>query len=131
MPNDGFGDNWSILQEQDGGAIPHDCGINSTLLLCRDTYRLWRDRWHDFYPFMSKTIFMSDLLLLFGIWLGTYLCSMGLTVILFRVFFPLKAKEQWQQQEQVTMTRSIADRPGMSNRRAVTVALLNRSRHLA
>lgn len=39
---------------------------------------------------------MNDLLLYLTLVLGTYFCGMGFVIVMFRLFFPLKTKEEWQ-----------------------------------
>ena len=40
---------------------------------------------------------MRDLILFIFLIAGTYLCSIGFAVVMFRIFFPLKAKENIQE----------------------------------
>lgn len=42
---------------------------------------------------------MNNLLHLISIVLGTYICSVAFVVVLFRVFFPLKSKEEMERLE--------------------------------
>lgn len=73
-------------------------------------------------------ILMSDLLLLTALMLGTYLCCAGFTVLLVRIFFPLRTKEEM---EELKLTKTHATQQAVRKSRAVTLPLLNRSRRLA
>ena len=50
---------------------------------------------------------------------GTYLCSMGFAIVLFRLFFPLKTKEEVQK---MRTARSAQPRPRRQRRGVLTLA---------
>lgn len=45
-----------------------------------------------FFPGLRKLFHMLDLFLSIFLVAGTYMCSAGFAVVLFRIFFPLKTK---------------------------------------
>jgi hypothetical protein len=52
-----------------------------------------------------KLFFMGGLILFISLIAGTYVCSALFTIVVFRIFFPLKAKEKVENHE-MTLTYS-------------------------
>ncbi|MBL0745108.1 hypothetical protein [Chryseolinea lacunae] len=50
---------------------------------------------------------------------GTYLCSVGFAIVLFKLFFPLKAKEEVQK---IKVARSAQPRPKRQRREVLSLA---------
>ena len=75
---------------------------------------------------------MNNLLHLISIVLGTYICSVAFVVVLFKVFFPLKTKEEMErlEMEKLLFTQRLAKRRTRKNGISLPV-LNNRSEQLA
>ena len=74
---------------------------------------------------------MNNLLHLISIVLGTYICSVAFVVVLFKVFFPLKTKEEMEEleTEKLLFTQRLAKRQARKNR--ISLRVLGRSEQLA
>lgn len=71
---------------------------------------------------------MEDLLLIISITVGTYLCFVGYSIILMRLFFPLKTKEEI---ERIRIAPAVTKQESASKPRPVSLELTNRSGQLA
>ena len=71
---------------------------------------------------------MNDLILFLSIILGTYLGCVAFTVVLVRLFFPLKTKEQM---EEIEAAKALAIQRASSKQRRVAIPVLSRPRQLA
>ena len=80
--------------------------------------------WHDFYPsHRGKKPIMNNLLHLISIVLGTYICSVAFVVVLFRLFFPLKTKEEMErlEMEKLLYTQRLAKRRTRADRNRISL----------
>lgn len=76
---------------------------------------------------------MINLLHLIGIVLGTYICSVAFVVVLFKLFFPLKTKEEMErlEMEKVLFSERLAKRQAKARKNRISLPVLNRSEQLA
>jgi len=61
--------------------------------------------WHDFFDCVRNYFNMADLILFISLIAGTYLCCAVFAILIFRIFFPLTAKEEIKNHE-MTLTYS-------------------------
>ena len=75
---------------------------------------------------------MNNLIHVISIVLGTYICSVAFIVVLFKLFFPLKTKEEMErlEMEKLLFTERIAKRKSRKRNR-ISLPVLNRSEQLA
>ena len=71
---------------------------------------------------------MNDLLLIISVALGTYLCSMGFAMLLIRLIFPFKTKEEL---ERINVIQALAKQQPAPKQQPVSLALLNKSGQFA
>ena len=76
---------------------------------------------------------MDNSLNLISIVLGTYLCSVGFVVVLFKLFFPLKTKEEIErlEMEKDLYVQRLAKRQSRVKRNHISLPGLKRSEQLA
>ena len=76
---------------------------------------------------------MNNLVHLISMVLGTYICSVAFVVVLFKLFFPLKTKEEMErlEMEKLLFTQRLAKRQGSVRRNRISLPLLNKSEQLA
>jgi len=76
---------------------------------------------------------MNNWLHLISIVLGTYIGSVAFVVVLFKLFFPLKTKEEMErlEMEKLLFTERLAKRRGRGKRNRISLPVLNRSEQLA
>ena len=86
-----------------------------------------------FTPTGVNKAIMNNWLHLISIVLGTYICSVAFIVILFKLFFPLKTKEEMErlETEKLLFTQRLAKRRGRAKRNRISLPVLNRSEQLA
>jgi len=77
----------------------------------------------------SNDFIMNDILLLMGITVGTYLLSLGFAIILLRLFFPLKTKEEMERIKIVS--GASANQQTVPELARISFPLLKRRRQLA
>ena len=75
---------------------------------------------------------MDNLVNVVSIVLGTYICSVAFVVVLFKLFFPLKTKEEMErlEMEKLLFTERLAKRKSRKRNR-ISLPVLNRSEQLA
>ena len=86
--------------------------------------------------FTLKTVkkpIMNNLLHLISIVLGTYICSVAFVVVLFKMFFPLKTKEEMErlEMEKLLYIQRLAKKRTRSGRNRISLNGFNRSEQLA
>jgi hypothetical protein len=76
---------------------------------------------------------MNNLLHLISIVLGTYICSVAFIVVLFRLFFPLKTKEEMErwEAEKLLSAQRLAKKGERIRKNRISLQVLNRSEQLA
>ena len=76
---------------------------------------------------------MNDWLHLISIVLGSYTCSVAFVVVLFKLFFPVKTKEEMErlEMEKLLFTERLAKKRGRAKRNRISLPVLNRSEQLA
>ena len=81
---------------------------------------------------LNKPI-MINLLHLISVVLGTYICSVAFVVVLFKVFFPLKTKEEMEklEMEKILFMERLAKKRSRTRRNRISLPVLNRSEQLA
>ena len=74
---------------------------------------------------------MNNLVHLVSIVLGTYICGVAFVVVLFKLFFPLKTKEDMErlEMEKMLFTQRLEKRQARKNR--ISLRELGRSEQLA
>jgi hypothetical protein len=105
------------------------CGINSTLDSKKRRNLPQQTSGMIFTLGESNESIMEDLLLILSITVGTYLCFFGYSIILLRLFFPLKTKEEMERIRIAPVLRKQESAP--KPRRRVSLQLTNESRLLA
>lgn len=75
-----------------------------------------------FYPLGINDRIMNDILLLIATFAGTYLCSLAFAIILTRLIFPFKTKEEMAA---ATIDRSVAQRGNVPLRSRIILPLLS------
>jgi hypothetical protein len=86
-----------------------------------------------FTPTGVKKASMNNWLHLISIVLGTYICSVAFVVVLFKLFFPVKTKEEMErlEMEKLLFTERLAKKRGRAKRSRISLPVLNRSEQLA
>jgi hypothetical protein len=76
---------------------------------------------------------MNNWLHLISLVLGTYISGVAFVVVLFKLFFPLKTKEEMErlEMEKLLFTQRLAKRRGSIRRNRISLPLLNKSEQLA
>ena len=76
---------------------------------------------------------MNNSLHLISIVLGTYVCSVAFVVVLFKLFFPLKTKEEMErlEMEKLLFTQRLAKRQTRARKNRLSLPVLNRPEQLA
>jgi hypothetical protein len=76
---------------------------------------------------------MNDWLHLISIVLGSYTCSVAFVAVLFKLFFPVKTKEEMErlEMEKLLFTERLAKKQGRAKRDRISLPVLNRSEQLA
>jgi len=76
---------------------------------------------------------MNNSLHLISTVLGTYFCSVGFVIVLFKLFFPLKTKEEIErlEMEKELYMQRLAKRQSRVNRNHISLPALKRSEQLA
>lgn len=76
---------------------------------------------------------MNNWLHLISIVLGTYICSVSFVVVLFKLFFPLKTKEEMErlEMEKLLFTERLAKRRGRDKKNLISLPVLKRSEQMA
>ena len=76
---------------------------------------------------------MNNLLHLISIVLGTYICSVAFVVVLFKMFFPLKTKEEMErlEMEKLLYMQRLTKRRARAGRNRISLQGFNRSEQLA
>ncbi len=76
---------------------------------------------------------MNNLLHLISIVLGTYICSVAFVVVLFKLFFPLKTKEEMErlEMEKLFFTLRLAKKRARNKGNHISLPVLNSSEQLA
>ena len=76
---------------------------------------------------------MNNWLHLISFVLGTYIASVAFVVVLFKLFFPMKTKEEMErlEMEKLLFTERLAKTRGRGKRNRISLPVLNRSEQLA
>jgi len=71
---------------------------------------------------------MSDFFVFVAALLVTYLCAVGFVIVMVKVFFPLKTKEEWEKVRAIEVTETHRKTSGL---RSVSRGVVSGSRQLA
>jgi len=123
----------SPMDQFPDGGFPQLWGTNSTTLVERTAFEYYPSHGMIFTLKTVKKPIMNNLLHLISIVLGTYICSVAFVVVLFKIFFPLKTKEEMErlEMEKLLYTQRLAKRRTRSGRNRISLNGFNRSEQLA
>jgi hypothetical protein len=115
------------------GLIPHNCRVNSPTFVEISREAAQGVDGMIFTPFRVNKFYMNISLHLISTVLGTYFCSVGFVVVLFKLFFPLKTKEEIErlEMEKELYMQRLAKRQSRVNRNHISLPALKRSEQLA